>query len=208
MQANSGVWTLAGRQATGRSGHRVDVRPNHLERFRLLPDYESVPGAVKVLPFELVDSPPEAHHSDFRSARSRPSTMPFARARRPVVPTCRTAISRRVLALEERRTGDQAVPAPSSSCALRPGGLSTGASDCADFPDGITVAPGNRIDVTEECDNPIDASGNGGCTLVPGTDTKAAAKFGNVKLASNNVWVSRCSRSPISRIVVGCLGLL
>ena len=56
----------------------------------------------------------------------------------------------------------------------------------ATFPDGITVAPGNRIDVTEECDNPIDTAGLGGCTLVPANDGKAAAKFGSLKLASSS----------------------
>lgn len=140
------------------------------------------PGTVQTLGFYAVDATNAANRSDFSIGLIE--TVNYVVRTSPT--TGRTYVSNRdfqkVLALENAAAAPFLVLAKSTKDRTTDLALSTGDT----FPDGITVAPGNRIDVTEECDNPIDTIGQGGCTLVPADNGKAAAKFGNVTLASNS----------------------
>jgi hypothetical protein len=140
------------------------------------------PGPVQTLAFNALDVTPAANDSDFSIGLIE--TVNYVVRTSPT--TGRTYVSNRdfqkVLALENTATAPFLELDKSTKDNTTDLALSTGAT----FPDGITVAPGNRIDVTEECDNPIDATGQGGCTLVPADNGKAAAKFGSLTLASSS----------------------
>lgn len=143
------------------------------------------PAAVSSLRFDADDVTSASNDSDFSIGRIE--TVYYGV--RSSWTTGKTFLSNRdfnkVLAL---RTATPTAPFPltvaasTKAPAFLPMVLSTGATS----PDGITVAPGVTVDLTEDCPTPIDGSGNGGCVLATNANGAPAAKFGGVQLAANS----------------------